>query len=323
MKPGRPTASLKLDGQSLTAIEAGLLALSVRQSLGTHDAVSLDLWPRSKFAKATPGATLTVALGTDAQDIDVFTGEISAIHHTSTSVRLEALSATVALTRQRKSRTYLDQSVADIVNDLAGAVGTDDVTAEMKLTAYSVDQRRSVWAHILELAILAGGEASSSAAGTLRFVPAGTSPVTHTFRHGATLLSWNIQAVAPSSAPQVVARGSASEHGAERWHWLAHDPVGESAEPTWIVGAFHTRDAADTLGKSLTQAAKRAERRGVIRVVGESALRPGDSVQLEDLPGDASGSFRVLNLRHTFDHHIGFTTEATLEGGGSSGGFGP
>ena len=121
----------------------------------------------------------------------------------------------------------------------------------------------------------------------------------------------------------LIARGSASEQGAERWHWLAHDPVGEGSEPAWIVGAFHTRDAADTLGKSLTQAAQRAERRGIIRVVGESTLRPGHSVQLEDLPGDASGSFRVLNLRHTFDHHFGFITEATLEGGGSSGGFGP
>jgi len=323
MKPGRPTATLTLDGQSLTATEAGLLALSVRQSHGAHDAVDLSLWPRSKFASAAPGATLTVALGTDTDNEDVFTGEIIAVRRTPAALRLEALSATIALSRLRQSRTYLDQTIADIVNDLASFVGTDDVTADVKLSAYSIDDRRTVWAHILELATLAGAEAGVSASGTIRFVPAGTSPVTHTLRYGATLLSWDIQTIASPHVPKVFASGAASEQGAERWHWLARDPVGEGTEPARLIGSFHTRDAADALAKTLGDAAKRATTRGSIRLVGEPTLRPGDVVELKDLPGDASGSFRILTLRHIFNPHAGFVTEATVEGAGSPGGFGP
>jgi len=284
--------------------------------------VELELWPGAKFASAAPGAALTVALGTEGNDDDVFAGEVTGVHRTPRAVRIDALSKTIALSRLRKSRTYLDQTVADIFNDLASSVGVEDVMADLKLSAYSIDDRRTVWAHILELAMLAGAEATVSAAGALRFVPIGSGAASHTFRHGTTLLRWDVQTVPPPKVPKVVASGAASEQGADRWHWLNHDPVGEGAEHSWLVGAFHTRDAADALAETLTQAAKRAEVRGSIRVVGEPTLRPGDVVELENLPGGASRSFRIPTLRHTLDPRSGFVTEAIVEGNEDSGGFG-
>ena len=323
MKPGRPTAKLTLDGQSLTAVEAGVLGLSLRRAHGTHDTLLLSLWPRSKFADAAPGATLAVALGTDDSNEDVFAGEVSGLRTSPSALRIEAHSATVALSRERKSATYRDQTVADIVQDLASPVGVDEAKSDLKLSAYSVDHRRSVWSHLLDLAVLAGAEISVAADGTLRFVPKGTRADSHTFHHGATLLTWDLHTRASPPVLTVVASGSASAQGAERWHWLAHDPLGENPEPSWLVGAFHTRDAADALARSLKQDADRASIQGTLRVVGTPTLRPGDQIQLEDLPGDASGTFRVRIVHHTFHPRVGFVTDATVEGAGDSGGFGP
>lgn len=323
MKPGRPTATLSLDGQSLTAVEAGLLGLSLRRSHGTHDTLLLSLWPRCKFATAKPGATLTVALGTDGSDEDVFAGEVTNLRKSPSALRIEAHSATVALARERKSTTYRDQTVADIVQDLASSVGVDEAKSDLKLSAYSVDHRRSVWSHLLDLAVLAGAETSVAADGTLRFVPKETRAASHTFHHGATLLTWDLHTLASPPVLAVAASGSASAQGADRWHWLAHDPVGETPEPTWLVGAFHTRDAADALARTLEADAKRATIQGTLRVVGTPSLQPGDQVRLEDLPGEASGTFRVRIVHHTFHPHVGFVTDATVEGTGETGGFGP
>lgn len=323
MKPGRPTATLTLDGRRLTAVEAGLLDLSLRRAHGTHDTLLVSLWPRSKLSAATPGSTLIVALGSDGSDEDVFTGEVTHARKSPEALLIEAHSATVALSRERKSTTYRDQTVADIVRDLASSVGVDEAKSDLKLSAFSIDHRRSVWSHLLDLAVLAGAETSVAADGKLRFVPKGTHVASHTFHHGATLLNWDLRTLAPPAVPAVAASGSASAQGADRWHWLAHDPVGETPEPTLLVGAFHARDAADALASSLQDAARRAAVQGSLRVVGTPGLQPGDRIQLEDLPEDASGSFRARIVHHTFHPRAGFVTDATVEGTGENGGFGP
>ena len=129
-----------IDGRELNAAEAALVSLKVElASVGAHDSASLELWPDSKFADASAGATLAVALGDKDAEIDVLMGEVSAVRSTPRGVRVEGVSATVALSRTFTSQTYLDQSASDIVNDLASAVSIDQVDAPLKLAAYHAD----------------------------------------------------------------------------------------------------------------------------------------------------------------------------------------
>jgi hypothetical protein len=306
VKPGRPSATITIDGTSLTAFEAGLHRLTVSMSHGTHHTAELTLWSDSKFAKSAAGASIAIALGVEGEEEDLLTGEIAGAVGNPSAVRLDAVSATIALSRARKSQTYVSQTVADIVNDLASDVDVDEVSADLTLSAYSVDQRRTIWAHLVDLASLAGADLGCAASGGLRFVPPATGPGPFSFMYGATVLEWRLSTSTPLPVRKIAASGAASEQGAEKWHWLLHDPVGPDASPTRVVGAFHTRDAADALAKALGERAARTAVRGFVRLVGEAGLRPGEVIEIADLPGPAAGPFRLLTVDHTFDARDGF-----------------
>jgi hypothetical protein len=319
VKPGRPSATITIDSKSLTAFEAGLVRLTVDMAHGTHHTAELTLWPKSKFSPSAPGARITLALGVDGDDEDVLTGEIVGSGGAPSGMRLDAVSATIGLSHARKSQTYVSQTVADIVNDLASGVEIDEVSADLTLSAYSVDQRRTVWAHLVDLASLTGADLGCASSGGLRFVPPTSGPGPFSFMFGATVLDWRLSNLTPPPVPKIAPHGAASEQGSDKWHWILHDPVGEGAEPTRVVGAFHTRDAADALTKALADRAARAAVRGTVRLVGEAGLRPGAVIEIDDLPGPVAGPFRLLAVRHLFDARRGFYTDAVVESAGGGG----
>jgi phage protein D len=316
MSLSRPNARITIDGTTLGADEAALLRLQVDLAVnGSHDQVSLTLWPRSKFADAAAGATMDIALGERDSEEAVWTGELSARRLLPQAVVIEGLAATVALSRTAKSQSYLNQSVADIVRDLAGSAPVDQVDAGLSLHAYHVDNRRPVWSHLRALARLVGADIGSAANGGLRFVPAAGALSPVTLRYGAELLDWNLSLLGAPQAAEVAAYGSASESGASRWHWLAHDPVGAGAATTRVPAALSTRDAAQAVSDASRQRAERAAVSGELLIQGRPALRPGDAVQLSDLPGGDPGVLRVRSVRHSFDATSGFLTRLRVEGG--------
>jgi hypothetical protein len=355
VKPGRPTASITIDGQQLNSAEAALARLRVILSLNCHDSAHLICWPKSKFASAAVGSTISIALGPAGLGVsgggalaaagalaggaspgsavpavassasgspqDVFSGEVTGISQTAAAIEIDAAAATIALSRTRRSQGYLSSSVADIVRDLAGPVSVDEVQGDLQLEAYSVDTRRTAWGHLVDLALLSGCDVSASAGGELRFVPVRSGSADHTYRYGADVLHWNFGTAKPFDALGVAPHGDASSSGSVRWHWLLRDPLGSGAKPSRVVGAFHTRDAADQLQSALEDSAARSGARGTMRMVGDSSVRPGELVEIDGLPGGDPGVLRVLEVRHAFDRN-GFITTLKVEGSGSGSGGG-
>jgi hypothetical protein len=252
---------------------------------------------------------------------DVLSGEVVSVSQTPLAVVVEAIAATVQLSRTRRSQTYISQSVADIVRDLAGPVDIDEIQADLQLEAYSVDAQRTVWGHILTLAHLSGAEVGCSPTGGLRFVPVRSGSATRILRYGAAILDWDVAASQAFAAPGVAPHGAASEAGQDKWHWLVRDPVGAGGKPSWVIGAFHTRDAADQLASALAKRAVRAGLRGEVVIVGEPGVRPGEVIQISGLPGHDPGPLRVLAVHHRLDGH-GFLTSLTVEGSGGGGAAG-
>ena len=79
MSLSRPNARISIDGTELGADEAALVRLQVDLAMnGSHDQVSLQLWPRSKFADAAAGAVMLISLGERDDETPVWTGEVSA-----------------------------------------------------------------------------------------------------------------------------------------------------------------------------------------------------------------------------------------------------
>jgi len=314
----RPGARLTLDGRSLSGPEAALLRLRVELTVsGAHDLAQLQLWSGSKFADAAPGASLAIALGDTGSEEDVWAGELSGVRATPQGVVLEGVAATAALSRSYRSQSYLNQSVADIVRDLAGPVPVDNVQCDVKLAAYHVDNRRSAWSHLQNLAALVGADLGSAPGGGLRFVASAGANRPTRLRHGAELLHWDVARRAQPEAAAGAAHGSASESGEKRWHWLSHDPVGAGAGPTRVPAALATRDAAQAVANALQQRAARAAVSGELWVQGMAGLRPGDMVELADVQGADPGRLRILGMTHTLDSRSGFLTRLRVEGAGS------
>ncbi len=311
----RPNARLTVDGQALSADEAGLAWLRVQLSVdGTHDRAMLGLWPASRLADAAPGARIDIELGPRDGEEAVFGGQLSARTRQPGALVLEALAATVALSRSNRSQAFRNQSVADIVRDLAGSASVDEVQGTLKLPAYHVDNRRPVWRHLQDLARLVGADLGSAADGGLRFVPAAGPGQVLQLQHGADLLDWRLAQGEAAEPAEVAAVGAASESGDARWHWLRHDPVGAGAAATRLPAALATRDGAQAVADSLAARARRAKVSGELLLQGRPALRPGQVVELVDLPGGSPGKLRVRAVEHTLDGHTGFLTRLQVEG---------
>ncbi len=310
----RPNARLTVDGQAMSADAAGLAWLRVQLSFdGTHDRAMLGLWPASALADAAPGAHIAIALGQGGAEEPVFGGLLVSRTRQPGAVVLEALAATVALSRSKRSQAFRNQSVADIVRDLAGAASVDELQGSLKLPAYHVDNRRPVWRHLQDLARLVGADLGSAADGGLRFVPAAGPGQVLRLAHAADLLDWHLAQGEAAEPAEVAAVGAASESGDARWHWLRHDPVGAGAAATRLPAALATRDGAQAVADSLAARAQRAKVAGALLLQGRPALRPGQMVELVDLPGGSPGQLRVRAVEHTLDGSAGFLTRLQVE----------
>lgn len=323
MTLARPNAMVTVDGRTLSAAEAALVRAELDLSVtGAHDAARLAVSRDSKFASAASGASVSIALGDKDDETDVFSGELTAPLAAPDGRLLEAYSSTVALSRTFKSQSYVGQSVADIVNDLAGSVSIDKVDSSIHLGVYYADNNRSVWTHLQTLADLARADLGSSASGALRFLAPGAGLSPARLRYGADLLDWSVGAAPKPEASAVAAHGAGSEAGSNKWHWPLHDPVGAGGDRTRIAGSIATRDAASAVERAAKNRAKRAAVRGTVVIAGDASIRPGDMVELVDAPGAGDlGTLHVLRVQHRFDSRNGFVTRLTVEGAGGGGGL--
>lgn len=313
MSLSRPVARIEVDGQSLSSAEGAVVRVRVAAGLGGgHDRAEIVCWPPSRFEGSAPGAAATVALGESGEEEPAWAGEVIACRDGPAGIEIEGLAPTVRLSRARISRTYLDQSAAEIIKDLAADVPMGEVQADVRVDAYHVDDRQTVWSHVLALAELAGVEVAASPGGELRVTPPRSGRADVTLRHGADLLWWDFGPAAEQVSAIAAAHGAGSEGGS--WHWIRRDVGAGDESSLRVVGAFGNRDAADGLTESLARRSRDAGRHGVVVAVGRPGIRPGDLVELEDLPGEDPGVLRVRTVDHRLDRN-GFITVLRLSGG--------
>ncbi|HEU4730124.1 MAG TPA: hypothetical protein VFT22_19635 [Kofleriaceae bacterium] len=322
MSLSRPTAKIATSGQTLTAAEAALLRARVSLSvLGTHDAITLTVWRSSKLADLATGDEVAIALGEVDDEVDVTKGTLAARLVHGSTIELEVLAPTAALSQHFVSKTYLRQTVADIVNDLAGSVAVDQVDGDAQLAAYAVDDRRPAWSHLRDLADLVDADLGAADDGSLRFVAiTGGSPVA--IGAQSDVLAWGVGARTAAAPSAVAAYGASSEAGADQWHWIHRSPSPSGDGVLRLVGGFRAKEPADQLRTGLEARAARRALGGRVVLVGHPDLRPGDVIQASDAPGGDPGALRILSIEHVLDPLRGFTSSLLVEGAGGGGGPG-
>jgi len=314
----RPAARLTVAGRAFSAAEGAVRGLRLQLGLGTHDAVTIALGPQSPLGDTEVDATLEVALGYGDDPAVVFTGTVAGVEKVPGGLLLEGLAATWPLSRTRVAQSYVQQTVKQIVEDLLGQAEVDagQIDASLKLFAFHVDERRTVWAHIQTLARLAACDVICAPDGTLDFHPPRSGPTAdHTLRHGADLVRWSLGPRQAPPAPAVVPYGAASEEGSEKWHVLLREPDGGSPDkPTLVPAALRDRDGARALETALGKAAERSATGGALLVVGNAELRPGDVLELSDMPAGEPHLVRATAITHLLDGATGFRSALSVEG---------
>jgi len=322
MPLSHPNAIVTAAGRSLSAAEGAVLRVEASLGvLGGHDGATLTVWRGSKLADLAQGDPVEIALGELDDEFDVTAGKVAAISARGSLLEIEVLAGTAALSQTFLSKTYLNQSIADVVRDLASAVDIDEVDASASLSAYAVDDRRPAWSHLCDLASLCDADLGASDAGALRFVPV-SSAAPIRLRADGDVLAWSVGARTPPPTSSVAAYGAASESGADQWHWLRRSPSASGSGALRLVHGFHTRELADQLANALSARSDRRALGGTAVLVGRGDLRPGDAIQVDDPPGGDPGALRVVRVDHVLDATRGFTTSIAVEGaGGAGGGF--
>jgi hypothetical protein len=313
-----PSAVITLDGRAFSAAEAALVGLRVDLSLGdAHDGAELLFSWLSPRTDLQPEGEVGIELGSDGSSTPVLNGLVAAVDRRPEGYLVSVLATPSRLTRLRAGRTYLQQSAADIVQDLLSSaeVAAGEIRSSLNLAAYHIDEGRTAWRHLRRLAELAACETSTAADGGLNFRPPKSGPAAdHRLRYGADLLDWQLGPRAEGQAPAVVPHGAGSEAGGEKWYLLLGDPTGgEPQEPTRVVPALRDQEAAAVLAEGLRNRARRRSRGGTAMVVGNPAIRAGDLVELADMPNDEDELLRVVAVRHRLDGRLGFSTDLRLE----------
>jgi phage protein D len=328
----RPTASLLLEGSGapgvgggpLDAAQAAVRRLVVDLSVDdAHDRVELVLWRDSRVASAEPGARLTVGLG-DGDDVeDVLTVEVAGADATGWGTVVTGYAPSRRLSSTFVGRSYVDQTVGDVVTDLleSGDVEQGTVDSSLKLPVLHVDPRRSVWATLHALSRRTGCQVTTDADGAVSFTPlpgataggglaaaatavAGALGLTGSgeLREGAELLAFRSGPRGPSPAVRVQSPVAA------RGGLLLASPDSGSGAPVDVDPAARTPEAAETATKAREAAARRRTRVASVVVSGRPGLRAGGTVKAR------GADYRILRARHVLDADAGYVCDLLLEG---------
>ena len=325
-----PAAAVELGTKGYSAHVAELV-VSLRLLPGVNSfAVTL---PREAAVDAAPGDTATLTLDGGEGDEPVLDGTVRAVRHGLRATRVVAADGGADLAALRPNATYERQDAKAVVRALASDAEADigRLDLDLALVAYAAHQGRTAAEHVALLADLAGAVASVDAGGSLTV---GAPPATATLalRHGRELVACETDdwpGPAASRAPVGFGpAGSTQAPGALRHTDSALPSSAPAAGPDAVrlpAAVLRTPGVAVSAGL----AAKSRAAAEATRIRGRAfllpALRPGDTVDIQDLPDPlAGGPWLVTAVTHRLDATKGGETtfEARAAGGGLAGALG-
>jgi phage protein D len=314
---------------------------SIRIAAGiapTVDSLEILLSGDSQAPTVNVGDAATVSIGyEDAATVVVFTGTVDRVRRAlDGTVLVGASNGGSSLARLRLNQSYENQAAGKVVRDLAGRVGLDTATVEdgVDLAFFVVDDRRTAYVQVAELARRCGFLAFVTHEGQLNFAPSPSGDPVATFHYAVDVLALDVTQGRPERGQvSIWGEGAAGSQGQEAWAWLVKD-LGSvtgsagSGEPElgFADSVLRSGDAAATAATSLSQAAAANQTRARLLVPGAAEVTAGSVIAVADAADAFNGNYLVHGVRHRFAKHGGFTTELRLvkasAGGGGLGALG-
>ncbi len=266
----------------------------------------------------------TLRHGSPGTPVKVFTGSIATIAPGLTTTRITAHGTADKLLHTFLNHTYECMSAGDIARDLAQKAGLEVASAEEGITfpAYVIDDRRSAFHHLHDIAALCGFDCYCNALGQLVFQAFKGGNTVHVLEYGTHILQLDILQSSPSASRfEAWGESPGGSRGDKAWSWLTKDftpsrGVAGDGTPRRLLerSVLRTADAARLAAQAAQAASVRRSLRGRVLLPGRPEIQLGDAIRLAQLPNSAlNATFQVRGITHRLSRRHGFTTAVDFQ----------
>ena len=307
-------------------LEQAVGAAAGALGLGGAEEETLSVQVRGNAIKL--GDQLTVELTAGSRTGKVITADLRSISSSLGETRIAASTAKQSLAIARLNQIYENQSMDQIVKDLAGQTGvqTGDVDTGSTYPYFVVHESKSVLSHIQSLALRDGLDLYFDESNKLMLKKFTKTSPDHTLYYGIDVIDLRLGNHQPVNHVLVYGESPASNQGSDTWHWLAKDlsPFrSEAGQGTRTVaindGAVRTKDAADLLATSKLGAITDQAGLGRLKMLGNPEIKLGQAIEIKNAPKpELNGLFRVATVRHLMNKRDGYLTYVEFTGQGGA-----
>ncbi|MCK4790719.1 MAG: hypothetical protein KAV87_43690 [Desulfobacteraceae bacterium] len=267
----------------------------------------------------TYGDPMSIELSVGDVSNKIMTAKVQKIDSSFGLTTITGRTGMQKLATTRLNQIYENQSLSQIVNDLAGLAGVDTGEIETGNTYpyFVVHESKSLLKHIREQAIREGMDVYFDNENSLIMKKFNKSSADHIFRFGKEILDlelFNHQMI--NEHIFVYGESPSSNQGPDIWHWIAKDisPFqGEAGDSVKLLSiqdsAIRTKDAADTYAASKLGAIMDHSTFGRLKILGNPSIKLADAIEIKDAPKpELNGLFKVTLVRHIVNKQKGYLT---------------
>ena len=319
--PSQPGLLEQLAGAAIDAA-AGALGFGEKTA---EAAFSLQV--RGQDVK--PGDPITIELTAGDVSGKVMTAEVQAVQAAFDLTTITGRTGMQKLADTRLNQVYENQSLSQIVKDLAGQAGVQagEIETGNTYAYFVVHESKNLLRHLRELALREGMDLYFDADNRLVIKKFSKTSPDHTFYYGIDILDLRFSHHRPGSEHILVfGESPASNQGTATWHWLVKDitpfrsEIGQGPQALPLQDSVvRTKDAADTFAAAKLGAIKDQAATGRLKLLGNPKVKVGDAVEIKNAPKpELNGLFKVTSVRHRFNKREGYLTFVGFSGQGGA-----
>ena len=269
-----------------------------------------------------PDDDIEVELGNGNSSGVVFTGKVLETDWRIKEVRVSASSSARLLSLARYNMYFEKYSAGQIVTDICNeaSVSAGQVDDGITFDYYAIADNRDAADHIRNLARLCGFEAHTDEKDQVVF--AASSPGTpHPLKYAVNILEASIRIHAEGyvetdfygESPSSFGQGSSASTWFTKTEVSGTASKGSGLTLPFFNPSIRTVDQASTVAQSYLDYWK-AKKKGFVSILGDPDIKPGDAVQIDDMPVNSqNGLYKVTGVEHRINRIKGFITRLTLK----------
>lgn len=277
------------------------------------DVFRITFKPGGKGNSIKKGDEASIELGYEGSTAKVFTGTVDSVEPRAGGAVVTGYSVASALTRLKVHQVYEKQTAGAIAKDLAQQAGVKakDPSDGISFPMYVVDDSKSAYEHMRELAMLCGFDLYMLPDGQVSFkkyAPKKARP----FKYGRDVLHSVVQELSTQvTSVKVFEESPSSFKGADTAHWLSKKVMGGTSgggDQAYIIRhpAIRDKDTADKVAAAKLESLL-VSLKGSIKTLGNPKVGLGDTIELKEMPDERmNGEFEVIKASHAFNVEQGY-----------------